>query len=94
MLGNPLGNLHGGLSLCASELVASTAVPTWDAPWTTESLRIQYLRPVPAGSDIVFTAMVRHAGRTRAVVDVAGTVGGRLCTLAHLAGRPAPPADA
>ena len=88
VLVNPLGNLHGGMSLCASDLVAGAAVHTWDAPWATESLRIQYLRPVPAGSDIAFTATLRHVGRTRAVLDVAGVVDGRLCTLAHIAGRP------
>ncbi len=90
VLQNPLGNMHGGLSLCASDLVAGAAVTTWATPWLTESLRIQYLRPVPAGADVVFTAAVRHAGRTRAVVDVTGVVGGRVCTLAHVTGRPAP----
>ncbi len=89
VLVNPLGNLHGGISLCASDLVASAAVRTWDTPWTTESLRIQYLRPVPAGSIVEFTAVVRHVGRTRAVVDVAGLLDNRLFALAHLAGRPA-----
>lgn len=88
VLENPLGNMHGGISLCASELTATAAVTTWGAPWLTESLRVQYLRPVPAGSTVEFTATTRHVGRTRAVVDVAGTVGGRLCTLAHLSGRP------
>lgn len=87
-LTNPLGNLHGGISLCASDLAASAAVGGWATPWLTESLRIQFLRPVPAGSTVEYAAVVRHAGRTRAVVDVAGTVAGRLCTLAHVTGRP------
>lgn len=90
LLENPLGNMHGGISLCASELTATAAVTSWDAPWLTESLRVQYLRPVPAGSTIEFTATARHVGRTRAVVDVAGTINGRLCTLGHLSGRPQP----
>lgn len=89
VLSNPLGNLHGGISLCASDLVASAAVGSWATPWLTESLRIQFLRPVPAGSAVEYAAVVRHAGRTRAVVDVAATVADRLCTLAHVTGRPA-----
>lgn len=88
VLANPLGNLHGGLSLCATDLAASAAVTTWDTPWSTESIRIQYLRPAPAGATVEFRAVVRHTGRTRALVEVAGLVGDRLCTAAHVVGRP------
>ena len=87
-LTNPLGNLHGGLSVCAADLTAGAAVRSWDTPWSTESLRIQYLRPVPEGSPVEFRAAVRHTGRSRAIVDVTGTVGGRLFVVAHVSGRP------
>lgn len=77
---NPLGNLHGGISLCVSGLLAEIVVPS---PSRTAAIRINHVRPIPAGCEVTFTAHVQHHGRTLAVVNVvARTPDGRACTIA------------
>jgi uncharacterized protein (TIGR00369 family) len=84
---NPLGNLHGGISLCASELVGASSMARPDAPLVTASIRIMYLRPVARGTVLTYTSTVRHRGRTLAVAQVEGTdPAGRICTLATVTG--------
>ncbi|MCU1414195.1 MAG: hypothetical protein JWN80_1535 [Microbacteriaceae bacterium] len=82
---NPLGNLHGGISLCASDLAAASA----SAPLRTTSVRIVYVRAVPGGSRVEFTATAHHRGRSFALIDVAGTVDGKLVTRAQVTAGPA-----
>lgn len=84
VLGNPHRILHGGLSLCASDLAATRSREA-DAPGlVTTSLHIVHARPVPIGARVEFTVTTRHAGRTLWVSDVVGTVAGRPCTLARV----------
>lgn len=86
VLGNPLGNLHGGVSLAASELVASSVTTSADLPaLTTASIHVTYVRPVPVGSVLRLEAEVVSRGRTLAVVRVVGRdERGKPCTVAHV----------
>jgi uncharacterized protein (TIGR00369 family) len=85
LLTNPLGNLHGGISLCASELVATQVLLPSGPPLVTASIQVAYLRPSPVGSVLRLTASVRHRGRTLGVVQVVGTnANGKACTIATI----------
>jgi uncharacterized protein (TIGR00369 family) len=80
---NPMGTLHGGIMLCASELAGHAAVQSRDHPLTTSSVSIAYLRPGPVEGKAAFEATVLHRGRTLAVAQVASrTPHGKICTLA------------
>jgi uncharacterized protein (TIGR00369 family) len=82
-LANPLANLHGGITLCACELVARAAVGTAGGPWHTASIHVTYPRPVPVGSVARFEGRVLHRGRAFAVVQViAWNASGRPCVIA------------
>jgi acyl-coenzyme A thioesterase PaaI-like protein len=84
VLGNPRRMLHGGVSLCASELAATRSRQA-DAPrLVTTSLHIVHARPVPAGARMEFDVTTRHAGRSLWISDVVGSVAGRPCTLARV----------
>lgn len=77
---NPIGHLHGGMHLCLLERAASLAVPQLPR---SASMRVQLVRAVPAGSELVVGADVIHHGRTLAVVRVTvRTSEGRLCSSA------------
>jgi uncharacterized protein (TIGR00369 family) len=67
---NPLGNLHGGITLCAGEIAGFAAVATGSPHLETSSISVAYLRPVPLGTDIRFQASVIHAGRSFGVAQV------------------------
>jgi uncharacterized protein (TIGR00369 family) len=69
-LTNPLGNLHGGITLCACDLVAQAAVGAAGGPARTASIHVAYPRPVPAGARVRFAAQVVHQGRAFGVVRV------------------------
>jgi uncharacterized protein (TIGR00369 family) len=80
---NPLGNLHGGIALCASDIAANAALIATGLTCDTASIHIAYVRPVPLGTVLTFEAAVVHAGRTFAVVSVAGkNESGKACTIA------------
>lgn len=80
---NPLGNLHGGIALCASDVVAHAALEAAGRPSDTASVHIAYARPVPLGTAVRFDASVAHAGRSFAVVRVtASNEAGKPCTIA------------
>ncbi|MFI1112441.1 PaaI family thioesterase [Streptomyces physcomitrii] len=80
---NPLGNLHGGVALCASDLAAQAALQAGDRSFGTSSVHIAYARPVPLGTAVRFVATVAHAGRSFAVVTVTALNElGKPCTLA------------
>lgn len=82
-LGNPLANLHGGISLCASELVGLAALQNSGPPLETASVHVVYARPIPLGSDVTFHASVTHRGRSLAVAQVISTNdAGKPCTIA------------
>ncbi|WP_305095016.1 PaaI family thioesterase [Prescottella sp. R16] len=81
-LANKLGVMHGGVQACAMDLVGNAAVSTPNAPMHTASLRINYFRPAPVDTDVVFTTEVVRAGRSIAVVRVTSTDGeGRVCAV-------------
>jgi uncharacterized protein (TIGR00369 family) len=67
-LGNPRGTLHGGVSLCLCESAAALAAPGL----LTTSVVVHFLRPVPDGTTLTVAPVVRHQGRTLAVVEVSG----------------------
>lgn len=93
VLANPRRMLHGGVSLCASELVATRSRQA-DAPdLVTTSLHIVHGRPVPAGARLEFSVTTRHAGRTLWISDVVGTVAGRPCTLSRISAQEPPGSD-
>ncbi|MTD12534.1 hotdog fold thioesterase [Nakamurella sp. YIM 132087] len=80
MFGNPLGNLHGGITVCLADLVACRAMPI---PSFTESIRVHFVRPVVSGSLLTLRPEVEHLGRTFGIVRVRGfDERGKLCTSA------------
>jgi uncharacterized protein (TIGR00369 family) len=84
-LGNPLGNLHGGVSLCASELAGIAALRSSDQALVTASIHVAYVRPAPVGTHLLFSPTIQHRGRTFAVAQVISTnESGRPCTIATI----------
>ena len=84
-LGNPLGNLHGGVSLCASELAGIAALRSSNQALVTASIHIAYVRPAPVGTHLLFSPTVLHRGRTFALVQVVSTnETGKPCTIATI----------
>jgi uncharacterized protein (TIGR00369 family) len=80
---NPLGNVHGGITLCAADLTAVAAVEAHGREMSTASIHVSYVRPMPLGSVVTFHAKVLHSGRTFAVALVdARTADGKLCATA------------
>jgi len=73
---NPLGNLHGGITFAACDLVAQAALKAAGGPVQTASIRVAYPRPIPAGTVPRFDARVVHRGRVLGVVEVRVTVDG------------------
>lgn len=69
-LANPLGNAHGGVIFAAADLAAQAALLSVGGPTRTESVRVSYTRPVPAGPTARFEARVAHRGRSLGVVQV------------------------
>jgi uncharacterized protein (TIGR00369 family) len=83
LVSNPMGTLHGGIMLCASELAGHAAVQSADHPLTTTSVHIAYLRPGPVQGQATFEATILHRGRTLAVAQVVNrSPSGKICTLA------------
>jgi uncharacterized protein (TIGR00369 family) len=78
---NPLGNLHGGISLCVSELVGLAALQQSGPQLETTSVHVVYARPVPLGCSVSFHASVTHRGRSLAVAQVISTNEGKPCTI-------------
>lgn len=85
-LGNPLGNLHGGVALAVSELIAVAAAARADLPeLATSSIHVTYVRPAPVGTVLRLESEVVSRGRTLAVVRVVGRdARGKPCTVAHV----------
>ena len=84
---NPMGNTHGGVLLCAAEIAGSLALHAGDRPLRTSSIRMIYVRPVPAGGTVTFTAEVLHRGRTLGAAQViARDAGGKTCAVTTITG--------
>jgi acyl-coenzyme A thioesterase PaaI-like protein len=80
LLGNPLGNLHGGVTLAASELIAAEAL---GRRLRSASIHVTYVRPVPVGTTLQLEAEVVFAGRTLGSARVIGRNADRKpCTVA------------
>ncbi|OOL33547.1 hypothetical protein GQ85_00305 [Rhodococcus rhodochrous] len=83
-LANPMGNIHGGVLLCASEITGSAALPI-DAGFRTTSIHISYLRPCPSDEPVTFAPKVVHRGRSLGIVEVSSrTTAGKTCTTATI----------
>lgn len=76
---NPRGGLHGGITLCASQLAGAQAL----SMGATASTRIAYLRPIDISEPVDFVARIVHGGRAFGVARVT-TYGraGKPCTVA------------
>lgn len=80
LLGNPLGNLHGGVTLAASDLMATEAL---GHRLRSASIHVAYVRPVPVGTTLQLESEVVSAGRTLATARVIGRNADRKpCTVA------------
>jgi len=93
-LQNPRGMLHGGVSLCASEVVAARSRHASNPGLVTTSVHIVHTRGIPDGAKVEFRATTRHAGRTLWVTDVTGWVDGKAGCVAEITAQPASPPDA
>jgi acyl-coenzyme A thioesterase PaaI-like protein len=60
--------VHGGVLLCGAEMAAAAADPR--AELVTSSIRICYLRAVPAADDLEFVTREIRRGRTQSVIAV------------------------
>ncbi|TWH00889.1 uncharacterized protein (TIGR00369 family) [Nocardioides sp. J9] len=85
---NPRGMLHGGVSLAASDVVATRSRIEAGSSLATTSIHIVHTRGVAAGANLELRATTRHSGRTLWVTDVVGTVDGRTCTVATVTAQP------
>jgi uncharacterized protein (TIGR00369 family) len=82
-LANPLGNLHGGITLLVSDLVAQAAFAAAGGPTRTTSVHVAYPRPMPLGTTVRFEGQVIHRGRTFGVAQVTAlNASGRPCAVA------------
>lgn len=80
---NPMGTLHGGIMLCATELAGSHAVQSEEFPLTTAAVHIAYVRPGPVDGEVTFEATTVHRGRSLAVAHVVScNAEGKVCTYA------------
>lgn len=90
-LTNPLGNLHGGVTLCAVDLAAHAALQSAGGPLSTASVHVAYLRPIPAGAPARFEAQVVHRGRSLGLAQVTvPNEAGKPCVVASVTTAPAP----
>lgn len=79
---NPLGNIHGGILLCASEIAGHSAV-TPHTEFQTTSIAMAFVRPCPGTEPITFAPRMIYRGRSFAVVQVvARNRSGKTCTTA------------
>lgn len=84
-LTNVFGNLHGGVTFCACDLVAQAAMESAGGPVRTESMHVAYPRPILRGSTARFEAEVLFSGLSLGVVRViASDSSGRPCAVASV----------
>ncbi|HEX4833593.1 MAG TPA: PaaI family thioesterase [Trebonia sp.] len=89
---NPLGNLHGGVTLAACDLVAQTALAAAGGPAETASVHVSYPRPIPLGATPRFEGRIAHRGKGLGVVTITATIDGvkPVAIATVTTGRPAP----
>jgi acyl-coenzyme A thioesterase PaaI-like protein len=87
-LANPNGMLHGGVSLAASEVVATRHRVESGSDLRTSAVHIAHTRGIPSGAEVVFRCEPRYAGRTLQITDVVGTVADKVCTVATVTAVP------
>lgn len=81
-LTNPLGMAHGGVLIAGTEVAGNRAVAAVMANPVTTSVRMNYTRPAPMDSELIFAAEVVHTGRSVSVARVTSRgVGGKPYTL-------------
>jgi uncharacterized protein (TIGR00369 family) len=88
MVNNLIGIVHGGVSSAGLELVGAAAFNhEQQTPLRTASIRVNFLRPFPAGAQSVYEATALRIGRTSAVADAAA-IGedGRPAVIARITG--------
>lgn len=85
---NPRGMLHGGVSLCAAEVVATRARQRQNRSLSTASVHIVHARPIPANSTVEFNATTTHAGRSLWVSDVTAWVDGKAACVTRVTAQP------
>lgn len=85
LLGNPLGNVHGGISLCLAALNAAAVAPEH---LEIASLHIVYARPIPVGTHLAHRVTTLHQGRSSMSVSVVGEAGGRPATSTRVVFQP------
>ncbi len=85
VLANEADNLHGGIAMFASDLVAGSLA----SELVTASIHITFVRGIPIGSEVTWRTSVRHPGRSLTVVDVDGVVDDVVCTTARVVLHPA-----
>ncbi|MDQ4115096.1 MAG: thioesterase family protein [Actinomycetota bacterium] len=85
LFGNPLGNVHGGISLCLAALNAAAVAPDH---LEIASLHIVYARPIPVGTPLAHQVTAQHQGRGSMTVTVTGEAGGRPATLTRAVFQP------
>lgn len=70
---NPMGTVHGGIIATLLDSALGSAVQTVlpdGAAYTTLSLEVKYLRPVPVDAgELLATGTVVHAGRRQATAE-------------------------
>ncbi len=69
---NPMGTVHGGwygtLLDSAMACAVMTKVPK-GAMYTTLEYRVNIIRPIPLGTEVISSGRVRHAGRSTGIAD-------------------------
>lgn len=84
-LANPLGNLHGGITMAACDLAAQAALHAAGGPTQTATIHVSYPRPMPLGSAPRFEARLVHCGRTLGIVAVTASLDGlKPCAVATI----------
>lgn len=83
-LENPRHMLHGGVSLCASEVTAVLSRMAAGVDLPTSSVHIAHTRGIPAASEVLFRAVTKHAGRTFWITEVTGWVNGKVACVSTI----------
>lgn len=79
---NGIGNLHGGILICAAEFAAMSALGA-DGDLRSTSIDMAFVRPGSADDTTTFSAEVMHTGRSVSVVRVVATgASGKACAIA------------
>jgi uncharacterized protein (TIGR00369 family) len=84
-LANPMGNLHGGITLCLCDLLAHTAL---GGQRHTASVHVAYPRALPLGTTARFDCTLEHRGRSFAVARISAVNdAGKPCVIATVTTR-------